>query len=94
MHCKGKGKGHLLICHWRYRGGRRVIILTMLNLGAVRVCGWGIQRHPPAALRPGKRDERLGEPQGRSGRVWNITPPSGFEPRLVHLVASESYPTL
>ena len=31
---------------------------------------------------------RLGGPQGQSGRVLNITPPPGFDPRTVHTVAS------
>ena len=31
---------------------------------------------------------RLGRPQGRSGRVLKISPPPGFDPRTVQLVAS------
>ena len=31
---------------------------------------------------------RLGGPQGRSGQVRKISPPSGFDPRTVHPVAS------
>jgi hypothetical protein len=31
---------------------------------------------------------RLGGPQGRSGQVLKISPPSGFDPRIVQLVAS------
>ena len=45
----------------------------------------GGQRHAPAALPPGKIRyplyRRLGEPQGRSGRVRKISPPPGFDPR-------------
>ena len=42
----------------------------------------GGQRHVPAALPPGKTRyplyRRLGEHQGRSGRVWKIPPPTGI----------------
>ena len=31
---------------------------------------------------------RLGGPQGRSGQVWKISPPPGFDPRTVQLVGS------
>ena len=31
---------------------------------------------------------RLGGPQGRSGRVGNISPPPGFDPRTVQRVTS------
>jgi hypothetical protein len=54
--------------------------------------GVGDQRHAPAALRPGKTRytlyRRLGGPQGRSRRLWKISPPPGFDPRTVQLVAS------
>ena len=44
--------------------------------------GVGGQRHAPAALPPEKTRyplyRRLGEPQGRSGRVQKITPPVGM----------------
>jgi hypothetical protein len=50
------------------------------------------QRHAPAALPPGMTRyplyRRLGRPQGRSGWVLKISPPPGFDPRTVHLVAS------
>ena len=53
----------------------------------------GGQRHAPAALPPGKTRyplyRRLGRPQGRSGRVRKISPPSGFDPRTVQRL---SYP--
>jgi hypothetical protein len=61
--------------------------------------GVGGQRHAPAALPPGMTRyllyRRLGKPQGRSGRVLKISPPPGFDPRTVKLVASrytDSYP--
>ena len=42
----------------------------------------GGQRHAPAALPPGKTryslHKRLGGPQGRSGRVRQISPPTGI----------------
>jgi hypothetical protein len=54
--------------------------------------GLGGQRHDPADLSQGKTRyqlyRRLGGPQGRCGRVQNISPPSGFDPRTVQPVAS------
>jgi hypothetical protein len=53
----------------------------------------GGQLHAPAALPPGKRPDThciggwVGH-QGRSGRVRKISPPPGFDPRTVQLVAS------
>jgi hypothetical protein len=52
----------------------------------------GGQLHTPAALPPGKETRypfyrRLGGPQGRSEQVRNISPPPGFDPRAVQLVA-------
>jgi hypothetical protein len=50
------------------------------------------QRHAPAALPQGKTPyplyRGLGEPQGRSGRVRKISPPSGFDPGTFQPVAS------
>jgi hypothetical protein len=52
----------------------------------------GGQRHAPAALPPEMARyplyRRLVRPQGRSGRVLKISPPPGFDPRTVQLVAS------
>jgi len=52
----------------------------------------GGQRHALAALPPGKTRyplyRRLGGPQERSGRVWKISPPPGFNPRIFQLIAS------
>ena len=52
---------------------------------------WG-QHHAPAALPPGKTRyplyRSLGGPQARSGRVRKISPPPGFDPRIVQPVAS------
>jgi hypothetical protein len=54
--------------------------------------GVGGQRHAPAALPPGMTRyplyRRLDRPQGRSGRVRKISPPPGFDPQTVQLVAS------
>jgi hypothetical protein len=53
--------------------------------------GVGGQRHAPAALPPGMTRyslyRRLGRLQGRSGLVLKISPPPGFDPRTVRLVA-------
>jgi hypothetical protein len=53
------------------------------------VCG---HHHSPAALPPEMTRyplyRMLVKPQGRSGRVLKISPPPGFDPRTVQLVAS------
>ena len=53
--------------------------------------GVGGQRHAQAALPPGKTHyplyRRLGEPQGRCGRVRKISPPPGYDPRTVRPLA-------
>ena len=52
----------------------------------------GGQRHAPGVLSPGKTRyplyRRLGGPQGVSGWVRKISPPSGFDPRTVQPVTS------
>ena len=54
--------------------------------------GVGGQCEALAALPPGKTwyplYRRMGEPQGRSGRVQKISPSSEFDPRTVQHVAS------
>jgi hypothetical protein len=54
--------------------------------------GVGGQRHAPAALTPGMTRypfyRKLGRPQARSGRVLKISPPPGFDTRIVQPVAS------
>ena len=54
--------------------------------------GMGGQHHASAALPPGETRyplyRRLYGPQGRSGRVWKISPQPGFDPRTVQLVAN------
>ena len=53
--------------------------------------GVGGQRHPPAALPPGRTQyplyRRLCGTQGRSGQVRKIPPPPEFDPRTVQPVA-------
>ena len=54
--------------------------------------GVGGQQHAPAALPLGKTRyplySRLGGPQRRSGWVRKISPPPGFDPRIVQPAAS------
>jgi hypothetical protein len=54
--------------------------------------GVGGQHHAPAALPPRMTRyplyRRLGGPQGRSGQVLKISPPTGFDPRTVEPVTS------
>ena len=54
----------------------------------------GVQRHAPVALPPGmlryRLHRRLGGTQGLSGRMRKISPPSGFDPRIVQPVASRN----
>ena len=54
--------------------------------------GVGGQHHAPTTLPPGKTlyslYRRLGGPQRWSGQVQKISPPSGFDPRIVQPVAS------
>ena len=52
----------------------------------------GGQRHAPATLPPGMTRyplyRRLGGPQGRSGRLQEISPLPGFDPQNAQPVAS------
>ena len=54
--------------------------------------GWGVSVTPRPLFTPGKTRyplyRRLGGPQGRTGQVRKISPPSGFDPRTVQPVAS------
>jgi hypothetical protein len=87
--CKGKGKGHPRTGH-EGPGGVEVKLHSFFNLGA-RWGGWS-KPHPgrftlrKETLYPLYR--RLGGPQGRSGRVWKISTPQGFDSRTVQPVAS------
>ena len=57
--------------------------------------GVGDQGHAPAAIPPEKTRyqlyKRLGGPQGRYGQVRKISPPPGFDPRIVQPVAQSLY---
>ena len=59
----------------------RGIALPFMNTALEGVRG---QSQAPAALYPGKDRcqlyRRLSGPQGRSGQVWKISPPLGFDP--------------
>jgi len=65
--------------------GSRCIALLFLQLRANG--GVGGQGHVPAVLPPGKSRyalyRRMGGPQGRSGWLQKISPPAGFDPRVV-----------
>ena len=64
---------------------------TLFLTSAVEV-GEGPASRPGRTLPPGKTRyplyRRLGGPQGRSGQVWKISPPPGFDPRNVQPVGS------
>ena len=57
-----------------------------------QVGGEGLASRPGRSLPQGKNRyplyRRLGGRQSRSGQVWKISPPPGFDPRTVQLVAS------
>jgi hypothetical protein len=85
-----KGKGHPITGHEGPEGEYRYSSTLSLTL-ALDEGGWSTPR--PGRFTPGKETRyplyrRLGGPQGRSGRVRKISPPSGFDPRTVQLVAS------
>jgi len=54
--------------------------------------GEGSASRPGRTLPPGKTwypfYRRVGGPQDRSGQVWKISPPPGFDPRTVQPVGS------
>jgi hypothetical protein len=63
---------------------------TMANLGA---CGGGWSTPRPGRFTQWKETRypfyrRLGGPQCRLGRVWQISPPPKFDPRTVQPLAS------
>jgi hypothetical protein len=70
--------------------GSRGIALLFLDHGTRR--GEGSASCPGCSSLPGKTKyslcRRLGGPQGRSGQVWKISPPPGFDPQTVQPVAS------
>jgi len=70
--------------------GRRSIDLLFHDHGPRR--GWGVSVTPRLLFTPGKDPDplyrKLGGPQGRSGQVRKISPPSGFDPRTFQPVTS------
>jgi hypothetical protein len=73
-------------------------VLGRVEYSATLFLGLGTRRGEGSALRPGRFlptgktrylfYRRLGGFQGRSGQVWKISPPPGFDPRTVQPVAS------
>jgi hypothetical protein len=88
--CKGKGKGkfHPRTAH-EVPEAEQMYSSTHPSTSALEEVG--SQRHPTAALPPGKTRYQsyrmLGGPQSRSGRVRKITLPPGFDHRIVQPVA-------
>ena len=84
-----KGSVHLRTDHEGPEGQQRYS--STLSLTSA-LNGVGDQRHVPPFLPPGMSRyplyRRLVAPQGRSGLVRKISPPSGFDPRTVQPVAS------
>jgi hypothetical protein len=72
------------------RESRGIALLCFIELGIRR--GEASDSRPGRFLSPGKTRyplyRRLGEPQGRSGRVRKILPPPGFDPRTDQPVVS------
>ena len=87
---KGKGKGHPRTGHEGPEGEKKCSSTLSLT-SALDVGGWSTPR-PDRFTPPGKTRyplyRRLGGPQGRSGRVREISPLRGFDPRTVQPVAS------
>jgi hypothetical protein len=71
------------------RVGRGIALLFMTT--ALERGEWSAVR-PGRTLPPGKTQyalyRRPGGPQGRSGQVWKISPPPGFDLRTVQPVVS------
>ena len=86
---KGKGRVRHRSDHVGPQGDYRYSPTLLLTSA---LDGVGGQRHAPAALPPGMTRyllyRRLRGPQGRSGRVREMSPPLGFDPRTVQPVAS------
>ena len=76
--------------------GSTGIALFFLDRGTRR--GEGSASLPGRTLPPGKSRypfyRRLVVPQGRSGQVLKISPPTGFDPRIVQPVASHNKDSL
>jgi hypothetical protein len=72
------------------QGGVELYLYPFVNLGAR--WGWYCQYQALATLPPGKAwyplYRRLGMPQGQPRWIQKISPPPGFNPQTVQLVAS------
>jgi hypothetical protein len=91
--CRYRGKvGTCLSVLWMVYAthSSRDIALLFHDHGTRR--GWGVSVTPRPLYTPGKTRyplyRRLGGPQGRTGQVWKISPPPGFDSRTVQPVAS------
>jgi len=86
---KGKGKVHPRTGYESSKGEYSYSSTLSLTSAVEGVDG---QRHTPAASPLGKTRytlyRRLGGPQGRSGQGRKISPPTGFDPRIVQPIAS------
>jgi len=89
---KGKGKGHHGTGHEGPEGEERYS--STLSLTST-LDGVGGQRQATANLLLGKTRyalyRRRGGAQGRSGRVWKISPPLRFGPRTIQPIAQSLY---
>ena len=61
---------------------------TLSLTSALDVGGWSTRR--PGQFIPGKDLHCCGWPQGRSGRVWKISPPLESDPHTSHSVVSHN----
>ena len=83
-------KVHPITCHKGSEKEERYISTLSLT-STLDGGGWSTQR--PDRLTPKKETwyplyRGLGGPQLRSGRVWKVSPTSGFDSQIVHLVES------
>jgi hypothetical protein len=86
-----KGKGSLCNRSWGPKRGSRGVAVPVREPRHEEGMGWLAPR--PGRFIPGKETQypsyrRLGGPQGRSGRLRKISPPPGFDPRIVQAAAS------
>jgi hypothetical protein len=89
LHYKGSTSHYLVTVETFMNGVHYIRTISFYNLGA-RCSGWSTPR--PGRFTLGKTryplNRRLGGHQGRSRRVRKISPPPGFNPRIVQPVAS------
>jgi hypothetical protein len=90
LKCKGKGTVHPITGH-EGPEGEQMYSSTLPSTSALDGGGWS--KPLPGRFTPRKEIRyplyrRLGEPQGRSGRVREISPPLGFDPLTVQSAAS------